>query len=304
MSVQSLDSACHRARRISLALLLLTLAPLTAHAQVPDVPNVPDNIPVAARALLLAKRDQFATQRSTFIEEATAHNAQCKQVPLHTPEADSCEAARNRLTAELAKLQSTADGLNAELSGAAANERARKVATSYMVMPASVRGEVYAVTADGHKTKIDEHRVLTIDTLTTIITGATGRVQFLLPDETVFTIGPNGTLTMDSFVFDPKTSSSAFIANIAKGVFRWVTVEGAPHKLDMRLKVAVGTIGPRGTDFELMVSDDGSGFVKLFSGELVITPADGSPLAIIKGGQQVRFTHDKLALPEPIPASG
>jgi FecR-like protein len=304
MSGHSRNRAWRPARGISCILLLLTLAPFAADAQVPDVPNVPDHIPSTARESLLVKRDEFATQRSAFIEEATAHNAQCKQVALNTPKADSCEAARNRLIAELAKLQSTADALNAELRGAAANETARKAATSYMVMPASVRGEVYAVSADGHKTPIDEHRVLTIDTLTTIITGATGRVQFLLPDETVFTIGPNGTLTMDSFVFDPKTSSSVFIANIAKGVFRWVTVEGAPHKLDMRLKVAVGTIGPRGTDFELMVSDDGSGFVKLFSGELVITPADGSPLAIIKGGQQVRFTHDKLALPEPIPASG
>jgi hypothetical protein len=304
VSGQSLHSACHRARRISLVLLLLTIAPFTAHPQVPDVPTVPENTPAAARESLLAKRDQFAAQRAAFIEAATTHNALCKQVPLHTPEAAACEVQRDHLTSELAALQSAADGLNAELRVAAANERERTAATSYMVMPASVRGEVYAVTADGHKSPVDEHRVLTIDARTTIITGATGRVQFLLPDETVFTIGPNGNLTMDSFVFDPKTNSSAFIANIAKGVFRWVSAKAAPHKLDRRLKVAVGTIGVRGTDFELVVLDDGSGYVKLFSGELVITPTDSSPEVIIKGGQQIRFTHDKLELAEAIPASG
>lgn len=121
-------TACNRARRFRPALFLLTIVAFTAHAQVPDIPNVPDNIPSAARDTILSKRDQFIAQRSAFIDEATTHNTQCKQVPLHTPEAASCEVARDRLKGELAKLQVMADALTVEIGGAngmAALDRAR-----------------------------------------------------------------------------------------------------------------------------------------------------------------------------------
>ena len=191
----------------------------------------------------------------------------------------------------------------------AALENIIKSASSYMVMPVEVRGEVYAVTADGNKIRINEHSVLTIDTLTSITTSSNGKVEFLLPDETVFTIGPNGEMTMDSFVFDPKTSTSILTASIAKGSFHWTSAKITGNtelqkKIEKQIKLGMATLGIRGTEFEGTVSEIGTGYVKLFSGELLITPKDSSPEFILRAGQMVRFTHGKLEPPEPIPASG
>src|SRR5687767_10798383 len=36
-----------------------------------------------------------------------------------------------------------------------------------------------------------------------VTTGVEGRLQIMLADETVFTIGPNAAMTIDTFVYDP-----------------------------------------------------------------------------------------------------
>lgn len=272
---------------------------LSSHAFAIDIPPL-GVIPVAvaeANPSLVTQRAALQTERNGLRARKNSHNGVCSEVNESDPKLESCTQELQILTQDVERHVEASNRFNAALA------RALKAGSSYAVMPASILGEVYAVTADGHKIPIDEHRLFTIDTLTTIVVGPTGRVQFLLPDETVFTLGPNSEMLMDKFVFNPKTSSSAFIASIAKGSFRFASGK-AQHKLDKLLKLAVGTIGPRGTEFEGDVSADGSGYVKLFSGELLITPKDGTPEFILKSGQMVRFTHDKLEAPETIPASG
>jgi hypothetical protein len=173
---------------------------------------------------------------------------------------------------------------------------------SYPVIPAAVRGEVYAVTKDGHRIPITQSRVLTIDTTTEIVVGPGGRVQFILPDETIFTLGPNSDMVLDEFVYDPTTNATAFSANFAMGTFRFITGHVASHDpMKMRLKVAVGTIGIRGTDFEGDIASDGSGAITLYSGELAITPANGSAEFIMRAGTRIRFSSAGIfSGPEPV----
>lgn len=56
-----------------------------------------------------------------------------------------------------------------------------------------------------------------------VTTDAAGRLQVLLLDETIFTLGPNSDMVLDDFVYDPKTSAGKITATIAKGAFRFVT---------------------------------------------------------------------------------
>src|SRR5581483_7297571 len=80
-----------------------------------------------------------------------------------------------------------------------------------------------------------------------VTTDAQGRLQVLLLDETVFTIGPNSSMVLDSFVYDPN-GSSKLSARILKGVFRFVTGKIAKKRpSDMEVKMPVGVIGIRGT---------------------------------------------------------
>ncbi|MFA6316695.1 MAG: FecR family protein [Elusimicrobiota bacterium] len=81
-----------------------------------------------------------------------------------------------------------------------------------------------------------------------VTTDANGRMQILLLDETVFTIGPNSSLTLDEFVYDPKVGEGRMTARVTKGVFRFVTGKIArENPANMKVKLPVGVIGIRGT---------------------------------------------------------
>lgn len=81
-----------------------------------------------------------------------------------------------------------------------------------------------------------------------VSTGAEGRLQIMLADETVFTIGPNAAMTIDTFVYDPATSAGKVTASVLKGTFRFVTGKVAKREpSDMEVKLPVGSIGVRGT---------------------------------------------------------
>lgn len=81
-----------------------------------------------------------------------------------------------------------------------------------------------------------------------VTTGAAGRLQIMLPDETVFTLGPNAALVIDKFVYDPATSAGKVSATVLQGTFRFVTGKVARREpSDMEVKLPVGSIGVRGT---------------------------------------------------------
>jgi len=81
-----------------------------------------------------------------------------------------------------------------------------------------------------------------------IITSANAGMQVLLLDETVFTIGPNSDVAIDELVYDPATGDGRIVADMAKGVMRFVTGKiplNNPSSMDVNLPV--GSIGIRGT---------------------------------------------------------
>jgi len=102
-------------------------------------------------------------------------------------------------------------------------------------------------------------------------TGPTGRVQVLLKDDTVFSIGPNSKMVLDEFVYDPSSPAARMSARVLKGIFRLVTyaVQGGPRKVDIQINTPVGCFCIRGTEFEAQINDDESGYLKVFSGVVV-----------------------------------
>ena len=79
-------------------------------------------------------------------------------------------------------------------------------------------------------------------------TDAEGRLQIMLLDETVFTIGPNSCMVIDKFVYDPANQNGEVKAKILKGTFRFVTGKIARKKPShMTVELPSGTIGIRGT---------------------------------------------------------
>jgi hypothetical protein len=81
-----------------------------------------------------------------------------------------------------------------------------------------------------------------------IETGPRAGLQIMLLDETIFTIGPNAAMVIDTFVYDPATDAGEVTASIVKGAFRFVSGRIAKRNpSDMNVKLPVATIGIRGT---------------------------------------------------------
>lgn len=125
-----------------------------------------------------------------------------------------------------------------------------------------------------------------------VTTDAAGRLQVLLLDETVFTLGPNSDMILDDFVYDPKNASNNKVsAEISKGAFRFVTGKVAranPEK--MKVKLAVGTIGVRGTVVAGETGKEGSTVLNV--GEGPNNNTDDRPSAISVGNAGVTRNVD------------
>ncbi len=128
-----------------------------------------------------------------------------------------------------------------------------------------------------------------------LTTGSGGTVHLLLPDETIFSVGPNSDITLDDFVYDPKNPSNTKIAiDFSKGVFRWVTGKVVKHE-NVNLNVPIGDLGFRGTNFVVYSGIDSTfselnsdnpwitehpdrnraGFIIQYEGQSEITPPPG-----------------------------
>lgn len=134
----------------------------------------------------------------------------------------------------------------------------------------------------------------------TVETDAAGKVQVMLKDQTVFSIGPNSKMVLDEFVYDPSSSASKLAAQLSKGFFRWVTSK-IVRKPDVRIQVGSdGGIGIRGTEFEVEVRPDQSGYVKVFSGEIVYTAKKAQTIVSVNAGQILSFDQaGSLIGPQP-----
>ena len=91
-----------------------------------------------------------------------------------------------------------------------------------------------------------------------------GRMQIMLLDETVFTLGSGARLTIDEFVYDPAQQSGSMTTNITKGAFRFVSgklAKSSPKAMKVNLPSA--SLSIRGTQVAGIVDDDGSGQVVL-----------------------------------------
>lgn len=78
-----------------------------------------------------------------------------------------------------------------------------------------------------------------------IVTGATGQTHLLFRDGSAISIGPNSSLRLDKFVYDPETKQGELVASVSKGLFRFVGGRISKKKAVL-FKAPEATIGIRG----------------------------------------------------------
>ena len=106
-----------------------------------------------------------------------------------------------------------------------------------------------------------------------IATQAHSRVQVMLNDQTVVTIGSNSLFTFDRYLFDG-TQNSQLAMHAKRGFFR--SVSGKIGKIAPKrfsVKTTSATIGIRGTDFSAYLTKDRE-YYRCFAGEIRVTVGD------------------------------
>src|ERR1700693_1706476 len=78
-----------------------------------------------------------------------------------------------------------------------------------------------------------------------IQTTASGSVQVLFIDKTTLNVGPNSSLVIDRFVYDPATTKGELALSLGKGVLR-VVGGVATHSEGATIRTPVAAIGLRG----------------------------------------------------------
>jgi hypothetical protein len=119
-----------------------------------------------------------------------------------------------------------------------------------------VRGSV-SIERAGKRTPVTVgDRVMSADR---VITGAESAVGITLRDNTRLTAGPDSVLSLDKYSFDSTTHAGELDASVRKGTLSVVSgklAATAPEKVNFRTPTA--TLGVRGTDFVIEVTDRGT----------------------------------------------
>ena len=90
-----------------------------------------------------------------------------------------------------------------------------------------------------------------------IATGVDGRVGINFTDGSSFNLSSNARMTLDEFVYDPKSASNSTLFSLTKGTFTFVAGQVAKTG-DMKVDTPVATMGIRGTTPRVEISDDGT----------------------------------------------
>ncbi len=126
-----------------------------------------------------------------------------------------------------------------------------------------------SVTGDGSAlaTKSPVHRNERIKT------SNTGLGEFVFKDGTRFAVGSNSSVVIDKFVYADDSSVKNLTINAARGSFRWIS--GGSNSSAYKIATPAGTIGIRGTAFDVFIGQGGATAVVLLKGSVSFCGANG-----------------------------
>lgn len=128
---------------------------------------------------------------------------------------------------------------------------------------------------------------------------ASSKLQVLLLDETVFTVGESAELTIDEFVYNPNSNNNKMTASVKKGMFRFMSGKvGASNPENVAINTPIASLGIRGTIVEGLV-----GAEALAAGEQMglvdpsaATDADNAVLFVLRGPGPNNVGDDRRGL--------
>ncbi|BBD09959.1 FecR domain-containing protein [Desulfovibrio ferrophilus] len=138
-------------------------------------------------------------------------------------------------------------------------------------------GQITAQSAEGARPLEPGNPIYAGEVLTT---GPDSSVEVKFLDDSVLSQGPNSSLTVDQYIFDPiEPSASSMLTALSKGTFRLVTGKIADNNPDgISLETPLASIGIRGTGVDLHITEAGEkyGVFQYDSLDLVVSTDQGT----------------------------
>jgi hypothetical protein len=137
-----------------------------------------------------------------------------------------------------------------------------------------------------------------------ITTAATGQTQLLFLDESSMTVGPNSDLTIDQFVYDPKTGTGKLAMSATRGLLRYVGGKLSKQDEAVTLRTATATLAVRGGAFISEIDVSGKvDSVFLYGKGLTITGSAGGSQTVTRPGfSSITIPGGSPSSPGPAPA--
>jgi hypothetical protein len=125
-----------------------------------------------------------------------------------------------------------------------------------------------------------------------VITAAGAKANISFIDGSHLLIGENAALTIDAFVFDPKTGKERAAYSVAAGALRFVS--GKIKDDNLKIETPTAALVVRGTNFKLKVLADGTTVVSVNRGSVEVTSRRTFATATLGAGQSVSAGDEGL----------
>ncbi len=124
-----------------------------------------------------------------------------------------------------------------------------------------------------------------------IATGANGQTQLLFLDELAMTVGPNSDLTIDQFVYDPKSGTGKLAMSATRGLLRYVGGKLSKQDQAVTMHTTTATLAVRGGAFLLNIDRNGqTQVIFVFGDGLTIAGLNGIVETLRRPGFQITIS--------------
>jgi uncharacterized membrane protein YgcG len=118
-----------------------------------------------------------------------------------------------------------------------------------------------------------------------VMTQASSRATISFIDKSHLVIGEKSEVTIDTFVFDPKSGAEQATYNVASGALRFVS--GAIKGDKLKIETPTAVVAVRGTNLKIRVLPSGETLVAVNRGRVDVTSRQSGETASLGAGQSV-----------------
>ena len=133
-----------------------------------------------------------------------------------------------------------------------------------------------------------------------IETGAKSASKLLFRDATQLRVGPNSKVVLDKFVYSEKDGQEV-VVSMAVGIMRFTS--GKLTKSAYTIRTPTATVGIRGTEFDVIVDENGATTIIVYSGEVLMRSGDGTNTSIGVCGYGMTSPEGETLTTDPQPAN-